>query len=85
MRDLLESQRRTDGIFRIAGIMAIDESRFVLYAGSMGSQFGTQVAPAWYTQSSYNIRTEGIRRSEVRIYVVKCKFRNSKEYYGNFL
>ena len=59
MRGLLE--RRTDGIFRIA--MAIDESRLVLYAGGMRSQFGTQVAPAWYTQSSHNIRTEGIIRS----------------------
>jgi len=35
MRDLLESQRRTDGIFRIAGAVAIDESRLVLYAGGM--------------------------------------------------
>ena len=61
--DLFVSQRQTDGIFRIAGAVAIDESRFVLYAGGMRSQFGTQVAPAWYTQSSSNIRTEGIRRS----------------------
>ena len=59
MRDLLESQRRTDGIFRIAGAVAIDESRLVLYAGGMRSQF----APAWYTQSSHNIRTEGIMRT----------------------
>ena len=57
MRDLLE--RRTDGIFRMAGAMAIDEGRFVLYTGGMRGQ----VAPAWYTQSSHNIHTEGIIRN----------------------
>jgi len=73
MRDLLESQRQTDGIFRIAGAVAIDESRFVLYAGGMRSQFGTQVAPACYTQSSSNIRTEGIIRSSyICSYVPFC-------------
>ena len=53
MVGLFESQRLTGNAFRIASIMTIDESCFVLYAGSMGSQFGTHVAPTRYTQSSY--------------------------------
>ena len=69
MKSLFESQRRTDNAFRIAGAVAIDESHLVLYAGSMKGlvgQFGVKAAPAWYTQSSHNIRIEGIIRSSYR-------------------
>jgi len=55
MRSLHESQRQTDDAFQTASVWAIDESRSVLYAGSMVSllvEFGAEVVPAGiYTPS----------------------------------
>jgi len=40
MRSLFESQRPTDGAFRIVGAVAIDGRCSVFYVGSIGSLFG---------------------------------------------
>jgi hypothetical protein len=47
MEALFEGQILTSNVFRVAGIVAIDESRSMVYAGSMkdlAGQFGEKVA-----------------------------------------
>ena len=73
VRSLFESQRLTDGAFRIVSAVTIDEMRSVFYAGRMESlfgRFGAKVASMGYMRSSHNVRTEGTMRNEVRICVI---------------